>query len=237
MRIEPQLSLPERPAHAAPAAAAWEEVRRWRKQTRDTLIAERMAMPRELRRQQGALARERLVENVDLRRFEIIGIYWPIRGEIDVRELAYMHLRRGGDVALPVVVARGAPVEFWRWRPGMRMQRGPWNIPIPGERELLQPDLLIVPLVGCDEGCYRLGYGGGYYDRTLAAAARRPFCAGLGYSQGHLLSIYPQPHDIPMDTIVTDGFALPQMASDAIRRMVSSASVSGAESDCAGKHR
>ena len=86
----------------------------------------------------------------------------------------------------------------------MRMRRGVWNIPIPLEREVLTPEALIVPLVGFDGGLYRLGYGGGYYDRTLAAVARRPFCVGFGFAEARLPSIFPQPHDIPMDVIVVD---------------------------------
>jgi 5,10-methenyltetrahydrofolate synthetase len=84
------------------------------------------------------------------------------------------------------------------------MKRGVWNIPIPGKREVVIPDALVVPLVGFDDQQYRLGYGGGYYDRTIASMARRPFCAGLGYAEGKLPTIYPQPHDIPMSIIVTD---------------------------------
>jgi 5,10-methenyltetrahydrofolate synthetase len=84
------------------------------------------------------------------------------------------------------------------------MERGLWDIPIPAVRELVQPDALIVPLVGFDSACYRLGYGGGYYDRTLAAAVKRPFCVGLGFNAGALSTIFPQMHDIPLDAIVTD---------------------------------
>jgi 5-formyltetrahydrofolate cyclo-ligase len=84
------------------------------------------------------------------------------------------------------------------------MERGLWDIPIPAERDPVVPDALIIPLVGFDGAGYRLGYGGGYYDRTLAAAPRRPFCIGLGYDEMRLATIYPQPHDIPMDVIVTD---------------------------------
>ena len=140
---------------------------------------------------------------MNLSAFGTLGIYWPIRGEIDVRDLALSHLRRGGRVALPVVVQRGAPVEFWSWTESTPMRRGVWNIPVPAERVVLQPDLLLVPVVGFDAVHYRLGYGGGYYDRTLAAYASRPCCIGLGYESAHLASIFPQPHDIPMHRIVT----------------------------------
>jgi 5-formyltetrahydrofolate cyclo-ligase len=183
---------------------SWEEIRAWRKQTREALIASRMALRVGVREEKGARAKQRLQELVDLQKYPTLGIYWPMRGEIDVRDVARKHVEVGGAVALPVVVEKGAPVEFWSWRPGMRMRRGVWNIPIPLEREVLAPEALIVPLVGFDGNLYRLGYGGGYYDRTLAAATRRPFCVGLGFAEARLASIFPQPHDVPMDVIVVD---------------------------------
>lgn len=170
---------------------------------RKALIGERLALDGEVRKALGERARQRLTASVELGRFETLGVYWPVRGEIDPRDLALEHLRKGGRVALPVVVTKSAAVEFWSWRPEMPMSRGIWNIPIPAERELLEPAALIVPLVGFDPQRFRLGYGGGYYDRTIAAAARRPYCVGLGYADAQLESIFPQPHDLPMDLIVT----------------------------------
>ncbi len=84
------------------------------------------------------------------------------------------------------------------------MEKGIWDIPTPQVRDVMTPDAIIVPLVGFDERGYRLGYGGGYFDRTLAAAARRPLAIGLGLEDSSLRTIYPQPHDIAMDLIVTD---------------------------------
>ena len=103
-----------------------------------------------------------------------------------------------------IVMEAGAPLEFWEWRPGMKLDRGIWNIPIPSERRLVQPDVLIVPPVAFDDGCFRLGYGGGFYDRTIAAFAVKPFCIGLGYERFRLPTILPQPHDLPMDVVVTE---------------------------------
>ena len=193
---------------ALPSAGTWDEIRPWRKQMRAALIAQRLALAPHVRRAQSDQARQRLRENVNLRQFNTIGFYWPIKGEINCRDLIRAHLQAGGAVALPVVVERGTPVEFWNWRPGMPMQRGLWDIPIPATRELVMPDALVVPLVGFDDQGYRLGYGGGYYDRTLAAAAPRPYCVGLGYTLGMLASIYPQAHDLPMDVVVTDRLLL-----------------------------
>jgi len=84
------------------------------------------------------------------------------------------------------------------------MTKGIWDIPIPKERAVVMPDAVLVPLVGFDPCGFRLGYGGGYFDRTLAAARPRPYAIGLGYEDSVLPTIFPQPHDIPMDLIVTD---------------------------------
>ena len=99
---------------------------------------------------------------------------------------------------------KGRPLEFWSWQPEMKLIRGIWNIPIPSERNPVNPTNLLVPLVGFDAAAYRLGHGGGYYDRTLANLNPRPFTIGVGYEFGRLETIYPQPHDIPMDSIVTE---------------------------------
>ena len=193
--------LSERPP--PPRSSDWGEVRHWRVEMRKALIGQRLALDAGVRKALGERATQRLIESVELGQFETLGVYWPVRGEIDVRDLALEHLRKGGRVGLPVVVTKSAPVEFWSWRPDMPMSRGIWNIPIPAERELLEPAALIVPLVGFDPQSFRLGYGGGYYDRTIAAAKRRPYCVGLGYGDARLDSIFPQPHDLPMDLIVT----------------------------------
>lgn len=186
-----------------PSSPDWSEVRPWRVAMRKALIGRRLALDGAVRRAEGERAKRRLIDSVELRRFATLGVYWPVRGEIDVRDLAVSHLTQGGRVALPVVVTQSAPVEFWSWRPDMPMSRGIWNIPIPAQREVVMPDALIVPLVGFDPQRFRLGYGGGYYDRTIAAAARRPWCVGLGYAAARLDSIFPQPHDMAMDLIVT----------------------------------
>lgn len=108
------------------------------------------------------------------------------------------------SLCLPVVVTRQAPLEYWRWAPGEATVPGFWNIPVPAHRDRVMPDLILAPLVGFDRARYRLGYGGGYFDRTLAALPQRPFVVGVGYQFGALETIFPQPHDIAMDAIATD---------------------------------
>jgi 5,10-methenyltetrahydrofolate synthetase len=190
--------------HTVPQSERWDDVRLWRRELREQLISDRLATASEIRRAQGEQAKSRLLQEIGLQQYETIGMYFPIRGEIDVRDVARKHVEAGGRVGLPVVVTKGEPVEFWNWVPGEPLQRGLWNIPIPERREVITPRALVVPLVGYDRQCYRLGYGGGYYDRTLAAMAEKPFRIGFGYGPHRLDSIYPQPHDIPMDVIVTD---------------------------------
>jgi len=136
-----------------------------------------------------------------------IGFYWPFRGEPDLRRLIRSLLDGGATASLPVVIDKGRPLEFWSWRTGERLRPGVWDIPVPTRRKLAHPDVLLVPLLGFDEAGYRLGNGGGYYDRTLAAIAPRPFTIGVGYELGRLKTIRPQPHDIPMDGIVTEAGA------------------------------
>jgi 5-formyltetrahydrofolate cyclo-ligase len=166
---------------AAPSRNDWEEVRYWRGLVRDDLIQSRTAISADERRALGKRACARLVQAVDLKTYGVLGFCWPIRGEFDVRGIAKQHLLGGGQVALPVIVQKSAAVEFWRWHPGMPMQTGIWNIPIPKVRDVLKLDAVIVPLVGYDESGFRLGYGGGYFDRTLAAALRdRPRICRFG---------------------------------------------------------
>ncbi|RQP04459.1 MAG: hypothetical protein D1H97_17770 [Paracoccus sp. BP8] len=95
-----------------------------------------------------------------------------------------------------------SPLAFHRWSPGAPMRRGHWNIPVPASIEAVEPDVVLAPLVGWDGRGYRLGYGGGYFDRTLAA--RRPLAVGTGLQSARLATIYPQPHDIPLAAIVTE---------------------------------
>jgi 5-formyltetrahydrofolate cyclo-ligase len=199
---------------SAPPPSGWEEIKRWRKSRREELIARRAAREKAERLRLGGPVVQYLFDTIDVARYPTIGIYWPIRGEIDLRELARRHVAAGGKVGLPVVVQKAAPVEFWRWQPGVALKKGIWNIPIPPERQLVQPSLLVVPLVGFDRERYRLGYGGGFYDRTLAAAQPRPRTIGIALADAELPSIYPQPHDIPMDVIVTDQFTFPAPAAE-----------------------
>jgi 5-formyltetrahydrofolate cyclo-ligase len=188
------------------APSTWEQIKIWRKGKRAAIIARRMARDPADRKRMSEPVINYLRSVIDVVSYPVLGVYWPIRGEIDLREFAREHVEAGGTVGLPVVVQDAAPVEFWRWRPGVALKRGHWNIPVPPERDVVTPDILVVPLVGFDSGGYRLGYGGGFYDRTLAAATPRPRTIGIAFADAQLPTIYPQPHDIPMDAIATELF-------------------------------
>lgn len=177
----------------------------WRRQQRAALIARRTTLtPAERTKAADAVA-EKLDRLVDELGSKVIGLYWPIKHELNLIHWARALTRRTAAVlCLPVVVAPKAPLEYWRWAPGEAMQAGVWGIATPARRELCSPDLMLAPLVGFDTANYRLGYGGGYFDRTLANQTPPPFTVGVGYDFCGLETISPQPHDVPMDAILTE---------------------------------
>lgn len=192
------------PQTGAPEAHDPEGIAAWRKRVRKALITARKTLPPEQRTAlRDALAARLATDLPELRQHEL-GFYWPIQGEPDLRGFVKDRIAEGASAALPVVVAKRQPVEFWRWEPRMRMVKGDSGIPQPPAREPVGPTALLVPLVGFDENGYRLGYGAGYYDRTLAMLDPKPLCVGIGLELGRLPSIHPRPHDIPMDVIVTE---------------------------------
>jgi 5,10-methenyltetrahydrofolate synthetase len=185
------------------------DVARWRKAERARLRAERAALGVECRQAVGAslveLVRDLLADRFGGARGKVFSAYWPIKGEPDLRGLM-AELHAGGvTIALPLVERKAAPLVFRRWTPETVMVRGDWNIPVPPrDAEMLTPDIALAPLLGWDNEGYRLGYGGGYFDRTLAALAPRPFTIGIGFQSARLSSIYPQTHDVPLDVILTE---------------------------------
>ncbi len=184
----------------------------WRKRTRATLLEARMALGAGQRKQCSLEIAHRVVELLSESPAGPLGLYWPVFGEPDL-----LHLADGRTAVLPVVVERGRPLAFRRWARGEPVVPGIYGIPYPEQGAYLAPEVLLVPLVGFDAGNYRLGYGGGYYDRTLAAREQKPLTIGVGFELARLPTIYPQPYDVPLDWIVTEASATP------LRRGVSEA--------------
>lgn len=189
---------------AAPDQRAAADVARWRKAERERLIAARLELPADLRSAHAARIAGQLDTIIGDFAGKTVALYWPFRGEPDLRGWAQKVIERGGTVALPVVVQKAAPLVFRAWTPGDKLEKGVWNIPIPAEDNQVLPDIVISPVVGFDANNYRLGYGGGFYDRTLAALPRKPVVIGVGYALQRIATIYPQPFDIPMDRILTE---------------------------------
>ncbi len=180
------------------------EIATWRQDERKRLLEWRRSLPLHDRATLMAPMLDNLRIVLERLSFGTLGIYWPIQREVDIRPLAgEVCDRRGAELALPVVVEKGAPLEYWQWRLGDPIERGFWSIPVPKHRQPVEPDAVVAPLVGFYDH-FRLGYGGGYFDRTLGAARKRPYAIGLGFEYTRLDSFIDQPHDIPMNVIVTD---------------------------------
>jgi 5-formyltetrahydrofolate cyclo-ligase len=180
-------------------------IKQWRQDQRARLLALRRTIAPAFRQHAAQVIGDKLSELVAANGCATVGLFWPIRQEINLLPWADELAReRKVVLCLPVVVQRGAPLEYWRWRSGEPLQRGLWDIPIPATRDVVVPDLMLAPLVGFDRANYRLGYGGGYFDRTLASLPRRPIVAGIGFAFSELATIFPQPHDIPLDVVVTE---------------------------------
>jgi 5-formyltetrahydrofolate cyclo-ligase len=180
------------------------ELRAWRRSERQRLLALRTAAPPVERRLWGNEIEAKLRALLVERPVMTLGVYWPFQAEFDPRALIDWVIAQGFAVALPAVVDKKGPLEYRAWRPGEALIDGVWNIPIPEVRKIVLPQAVLAPLVGFDRQGYRLGYGGGYFDRTLAALAPRPLAIGVGFEMSQMETIFPQSFDIPMDVIVTE---------------------------------
>jgi 5-formyltetrahydrofolate cyclo-ligase len=176
----------------------------WRKSERQRLIAARLAVAApqlESWRLRIDAGLERAFPGLARAR---VAFCWPIQNEYDARHFARTLRERGALTALPVVVAAKAPLVFREWYPGVELAHGALNIPYPVNAQEVTPDAVLVPMNGWDAQGHRLGYGGGFFDRTLASLAKRPLTIGVSYELARLESIHPQPWDMPMDYVVTE---------------------------------
>jgi 5-formyltetrahydrofolate cyclo-ligase len=133
-----------------------------------------------------------------------VAFCWPYKNEYDARFLVRELREKGAKTALPVVVAPKTPLIFREWHPGVALAAGVYDIPYPVDSAEVVPDWVLLPMNGFDEAGYRLGYGGGFFDRTLAAAKKRPAVIGVTYEMARIDTIHPQAYDIPMDFVVTE---------------------------------
>jgi 5-formyltetrahydrofolate cyclo-ligase len=173
---------------------------------RRMLLANRQAIDPEVRAQWDAAIAARLIDwwlaNTGADAPRTLGVYWPIRGEPDLHA-SYAGLAANGvKLALPTVVAKDAPLSFLAWTPGDALIKDLYGVAIPANRQEVHPDALLVPCVGFNRERVRLGYGGGFYDRTLALSPR-PLAVGVGYACG-MVAFDAAPHDIALDVILTE---------------------------------
>jgi 5,10-methenyltetrahydrofolate synthetase len=193
------------------------DVTAWRKERRAELIARRKALPPEEQRRSDELIAELLVRGFPMIERLTLGFYWPFNGEVDPRVAAYRFRARGARTALPVVVAKNAPLEFREWSPGVATVPGVFGLPVP-QTPAVVPEVVLMPPVGFDERGFRLGYGGGYFDRTLAHLTPHPLKIGLARAASRMQTIHPQPHDIPMDFVITEE-GIHEVAASGLKRL------------------
>ena len=181
-----------------------------KKALRKLLIEQRLNLPDRLQRSDllQRVMRIWLVGRPDI----VIGAYWPIKGEFD--PLPALHRwKEDGElldqpqprrIGLPVVDKVHKTMTFHAWYPGCPMEEDAYGIPKPKDTPAFEPTLLLVPCVGYGPKGVRLGYGGGFYDRTLATLQPRPFTVGLAYANGFVPWLQAEPHDVPLDAVLTD---------------------------------
>ncbi len=170
---------------------------------RAALIAARRTMPADVKAQADARIIERLAGWIDARQVQLLGGYLAMAGEPELAPLYAMLAERGVRIAMPVVVERHHPLRFVRWQPGDALARDASGTLAPTAREgYVQPDAVIAPCLGYTDSKLRLGYGGGYFDRTLAQSPR-PLAVGVAYAIAKV-AFAADVYDVPLDDIITD---------------------------------
>jgi 5,10-methenyltetrahydrofolate synthetase len=175
-----------------------------RKSERAQLIARRLAAPAADHARWSAQIEAHLRAGFSMLAGMTVGFCWPFQGEFDARPFVTGLRRQGARTVLPSVIAKGMPLEFREWWPGVSMTNGVYDLPVPDGTDALLPDALLIPALGIGPQGDRLGFGGGYFDRTLAALQPKPLAVGLAFELSRIPTIVPQPHDVFMDFVVTE---------------------------------
>ena len=195
--MTPLPTTPELPDHA----------REFRRTLRHQSIARREALPEAQHQQFTQALRDHLRQAFPQLAGMRVAFCWPFRCEPDLRPLILHWLEQGetGFMALlPVVTAPATPLAFRSWRPETPLRAGSYGIPFPAEGEFIVPEALLIPVNAFDAAGFRIGYGGGFFDRTLASLTPRPLAIGVGFDFQQVSSTRPQSHDLPLDAIVTE---------------------------------
>lgn len=185
-----------------------------RQTLRGALVARRLAVPAATIAAWGSLVCRHLLERFPLPPGRHVGFCWPVKNEPDMRPVLATWRADGAVACLPVIVASDAPLAFRPWSPGTPTVTDRYGIPTPAAGEYVVPDVLLLPLNAFDATGYRIGYGGGYFDRTLATITPRPLAIGVGFEIGRVDAIVAEAHDQRLDWIVTEaGCFRPHLAA------------------------
>ena len=183
------------------------ELRAWRGAQREALVAARLALSETTLGAWRVAMDAHIEQHFPQLAHAAVGFCWPFKNEYDSRFLIRRLRDRGAVAALPVVVAPKTPLIFREWHPGVAMVEGVYGIPYPAASAEVMPTAVLLPMNGFDRQGYRLGYGGGFFDRTLASLSvlnARPLVIGVTYELAAMETIQPQDYDIPMDYVVTE---------------------------------
>jgi 5-formyltetrahydrofolate cyclo-ligase len=174
---------------------------------RKKLVAARQALPDRLER---AVALQQVLRVWLVGRREVsIGAYWPIKGEFDPLPALYRWTEGAPDgvirrIGLPVAHRESGSLRFHVWYPGCETELDAYDIPKPKGTEEFAPEMLVVPCLGFGPGGVRLGYGGGFFERTLSSVTPRPVTVGVSYTHGFLPLLRAGPKDWPLDAMLTE---------------------------------
>ncbi len=181
-----------------------DDIKEWRKtQCADPLL-KRLAIKKMQRRRGSARVTQLLTEGFPILCSKIVRFFWPFQGQFDPRFAIHQIRKHGATVALPVVSRKGSPLQFREWRPGVRVSKGVFDLPVPEGIAVVRPQAMLISPVGFDSRGYRLGYGGGYFDQTFAILRSQPLKIGMASELFRIAKIQPQPYDVPMEFIVTE---------------------------------
>ncbi|MEP7371627.1 MAG: 5-formyltetrahydrofolate cyclo-ligase [Nitrosospira sp.] len=178
--------------------------REWRKHRRIELMTRRESVSEAEHRCWSTAITRSLEQGFPSLQNSVVGFCWPHRGEYDPRPAMDYFGERGATLALPEIVNKHEALYFRKWWREAPMKIGAYDIPVPDNTDPVTVGAVITPMIGFDQQGFRLGYGGGYFDRTLVAIVPRPLAIGVAFEMLRLDSVHPQPHDIPMDFIVTE---------------------------------
>jgi 5-formyltetrahydrofolate cyclo-ligase len=172
---------------------------------RSEAMRQRSAIAQADRADAARLAADHFLDAVPLGSGQVVALYWPIRDEIDCKPILTKLMDSGQPVCLPVVNGEDEPLELRLWEPGQPLYPSGFGTLAPPEgAPIVEPDIVVIPLLGFDRHGTRLGYGKGYYDRTLAKMNTLPLLVGFAFADQELDFIPRASHDVPLDILITE---------------------------------